>query len=72
VVAELVVGCDVVVDVVEVVVDADLLFIEVLVVVPLVVLFVKVVFAVGMNEVVREPDDLFVNVSAAAEARVRM
>ena len=68
----MVVGCDVVVDVAEVVVDVDVLFIEVLVVVPLVVLFVKVVFAVAMNEVVPEPDDLFANVSDAAEARVRM
>jgi hypothetical protein len=39
---------------------------------PFVVLFVKVVFAVAMNEVVPEPDDLFANVSDAAEASVGM
>jgi hypothetical protein len=66
---ELVVGCDVVLDVAEVMVDADVLF-EVLVVAPLVVLFVKVVFADVMNEGLPEPDDA--NVSDPAETRVRM
>lgn len=62
----------VVVDVTEVVVDADVLFTEALMVVTFVVLFVKVVFTVGMNEVVPEPDDVSVNVSEVAEARIRM
>jgi len=39
---------------------------------PFVVLFVKVVFAVVMNEVVPEPDDVFVNVTDPAETGVKM